>query len=121
MAVRYDIIVTMGGDNMREKRNVPLIVIGASIPFMWLLVWVLSRVGFFGFITSLELSEFMETLIIVLIANIPVLVFIGYGIYNAVTAPATIPKVKERMPWEDRKSTRLNSSHPTTSRMPSSA
>ena len=85
---------------MREKRSVPLIVIGASIPFMWLLVWVLSRVGFFGFITSLELSEFMETLIIVLIANIPVLVFIGYGIYNAVTAPATIPKVKERMPWE---------------------
>ena len=85
---------------MREKRNVALIVIGASIPFMWLLVWILSRVGFFGFITSLELSEFMETLIIVLIANIPVLVFIGYGIYNAVTAPATIPKVKERMPWE---------------------
>lgn len=49
---------------MRKKRNIPAIVIGLSIPAMWLLV------------------------------------LIEYGIINAVTSEPTIPKVKERMPWD---------------------
>ena len=85
---------------MRKDRNIPAWIIGISIPVMWLLVWLLSKFGFFSFLDSTDLSDFVQTVIIVLIANIPVLVFIVYGIYNAVTSPSTVPKVKERMPWD---------------------
>ena len=43
---------------------------------------------------------------------------------NDITSPVAIKemdKMKVQGVFEDRKSTRLNSSHPTTSRMPSSA
>lgn len=84
---------------MKDK-NRPAIVIGASIPFMWILVYVLSKYHFFDFLERANLSDGLITAIVVLIANIPVLVFIGYGIYNAVTSPPTVPKEKERMPWD---------------------
>jgi len=81
-------------------KNKPLLYIGISIPVMWAVMAILSHVGFFDFLDNSNLDEFTITLIVALIANIPVLVFIGYGIYSAVTAPSTIPKVKERMPWD---------------------
>lgn len=81
-------------------KNKPALIIGASIPCMWILVYALSHFGVFDVLESTDLSEMALTCIIELIANIPVLVFIGYGIYSAVTAKPTIPKVKERMPWE---------------------
>ena len=37
------------------------------------------------------------------------------------TMPEIMPEITDEAIIEDRKSTRLNSSHPTTSRMPSSA
>ena len=85
---------------MKKQHNIPAIVIGLSIPFMWILVFVLAYLGFFNWLDTLNISEFTATAIIVLIANIPVLIFIGYGLYNAVNSPSTIPKVKERMPWD---------------------
>ena len=46
---------------------------------------------------------------------------LGYGDFDEMF-PVTAKLVAELTSmWEDRKSTRLNSSHPTTSRMPSSA
>ena len=81
-------------------KNKPAVFIGASIPVTWLLFIVLGKLGFFSVLDRWNLSDFAETSIIVLLANIPVLVFIGYGIYNAVKSEPTIPKVKERMPWD---------------------
>ena len=85
---------------MKKKRNIPLIIIGASIPFMWALVYYLSGRGFFEWLEYTGCPDGLITVIVVLIANIPVLIFIGYGIYNAVTTKPTIPKVKEYMPWD---------------------
>ena len=85
---------------MKKKKNIPLLVIAASIPFMWALVYCLAKYGFFEFLEKMGMSDGVMGVIITLIANIPVLVFIGYGIYNITTSPSTIPKVKEHMPWD---------------------
>lgn len=79
-------------------KNKPLLYIGISIPVMWAVMAILSHVGFFDFLDNSNLDEFTITLIVALIANIPVLVFIGYGIYSAVTAPSTIPKMHCQTP-----------------------
>ena len=81
-------------------KNKPLKIIALSIPCMWALMFLLVHFGAFEWLENFDLPELAQTAIIAVIANIPVFVFIGYGIYDIATTEPVIPKVKERKPWD---------------------
>ena len=83
---------------MKKKKNIPLIIIGLTIPLSWVLFAVLDATNTFDALDNYP--EWVGYSVVVAFWGLPVFAFIGYGIYCIATAKPTIPKVKERMPWD---------------------
>ena len=83
---------------MKKKRNIPLIIIGLTIPFSWILFGILYLTGAFDAIDNSP--EWVGYAVVIAFWGLPIFAFIAYGIFCAAKAKPTIPKVKERMPWD---------------------
>ena len=73
-------------------------MVGISIPCSWILLAALFKSGFFDYLE--EISEAACYVILIIILFSPVFIYMGYGLFNAAKTKPTIPKVKEKMPWE---------------------
>ncbi|MBE6046479.1 MAG: hypothetical protein E7221_07235 [Clostridiales bacterium] len=83
---------------MKKKRNVPLIIIGLTIPLSWGLFAVLQATAALDALD--HYPEWVGYSVVIAIWGLPIFAFIVYGIYCIVTAKPSIPKVKEKMPWD---------------------
>ena len=80
------------------RANKPLLTVGISIPCSWAILAVLFRSDFFDYLEGI--SEAACYVVLIFVLFLPVFIYIGYGLYNAAKTKSTIPKVKERMPWD---------------------
>ena len=80
------------------RMNKPLLTVGISIPCSWVLLAILFKTGFFDYLEDISEGICYAILIIVLFS--PVFIYMAYGIFNAAKTKPTIPKVKEKMPWD---------------------